>query len=64
MSEKVVFTITLQPDGRVDINGPLENKVICFGLLTIAQHLVHEYRKPGAIQVPRLVNPGLPPGNG
>lgn len=37
------ITITFYTDGRVNVNGPLENKVICLGLLAVAQHQVNNY---------------------
>ena len=39
-AETVTLTIKLSPDGRIDVRGPLDNKVVCLGLLAIAQDLV------------------------
>lgn len=37
------ITITLYKDGRVQMNGPLENKVICLGLLAVGTDQVNRY---------------------
>ena len=41
MSVKIF--IELMDDGKVTINGPLENKIICYGLLKMAEVLVTNY---------------------
>lgn len=37
------LTITLNDNGSVSINGPLTNKLLCWGLLVAAQDLVKTY---------------------
>lgn len=41
MSVKIL--IELMEDGNVTINGPLENKVLCYGLLKMGEVLVTNY---------------------
>lgn len=45
------LTIILHPNGNVDVNGPLQDKILCYGLLEIAKDLIRNY-KPGAILKP------------
>ncbi len=35
--------IIMSPDGRVGVNGPLDNKVLCLGLLELAKDIVIKY---------------------
>ena len=53
MSVKIL--IELLEDGNVNINGPLENKVLCYGLLKMGEVLVTNYENKkiiSAIMVP------------
>ena len=56
----VVLTITLD-QGRVNVNGPLGDKVFCYGLLEAAKDAIRDYQAPVASG---LVIPGIsiPPG--
>jgi predicted component of type VI protein secretion system len=38
----VKLEIVLHPDGRVAIDGPLENRILCLGLLAEAEELVRQ----------------------
>jgi hypothetical protein len=40
----IVLTITLHPDGRVDATGPLDNKIICFGMLEVAKQVISGFQ--------------------
>lgn len=40
------LTITLTPDGKVNINGPLADKLLCLKMLAQAIVLVAEYQAP------------------
>lgn len=49
------LTIKMTPDGQISVEGPLENKILCLGLLEIAKstvmnHKVEEHR----IAIPQL----------
>ncbi len=52
----VSLTITLNDNGSVSINGPLTNKLLCWGMLTAAEKLVETYEKP-LIEVPDFITP-------
>lgn len=57
----VELLISMDPQtGAVQLQGPLDNAVLCLGLLDMARDLVHERRKQ-APERPRLV---LPPAAG
>jgi hypothetical protein len=45
--------ITLGSDGSLNVNGPVENKVACLGLLELAKHavLTHDPRQVAAAPV-------------
>ena len=40
------LTITLTPDGKVNVNGPLTDKLFCLKMLAQAIVLVAEYQAP------------------
>lgn len=52
----VVITITMSTRGEININGPLHDKVLCYGLLGIAHDLVRDF-KPQQLVVPQLIIP-------
>ena len=52
----IVLTITLSPGGQINVNGPIQDKVLCYGLLEFAKDLIRVYQKP-TIEVPRIVAP-------
>jgi hypothetical protein len=41
--EETKITITLDKDGKVHVNGPLTNKILCFGLLEAAKEAVRNF---------------------
>jgi hypothetical protein len=43
MVQEVVLTIKLLPDGSININGPIADKVLCYGMLEAAKDAVREY---------------------
>lgn len=65
MSTPLVKTIELRiqlhPDGRIEVRGPLTDKILCYGLLALA---TDELRRHWAAQEsPRIEIPeNLPPG--
>jgi hypothetical protein len=68
MPNKVELLIAVNDTGQVQVTGPIENKVLCYGLLAAAQDAVRDYH---AIAAQRLVQPAsaplsfeLPKGNG
>lgn len=38
-----VLTITMDRTGNVNVNGPIENRVLCYGLLEIAKDTLFEF---------------------
>lgn len=40
---KVQLIITLEESGQVGINGPINDKVLCYGLLDCAKDAIKEY---------------------
>ena len=42
--------IVLQDDGRVYVSGPIENKILSFGMLEMAKIAVMQYNKNELIQ--------------
>jgi hypothetical protein len=52
----VQLVITLSPDGNVNVQGPIENKLLCYGLLEAAKDAIRNFdpaRKPGLL-LPRM----------
>jgi hypothetical protein len=43
-NKDLVFTITMKPEGTVNINGPLTNKPICLWMLEVAKNLMMMYQ--------------------
>jgi hypothetical protein len=43
--------ITLEDDGRVNVNGPLENKLLCYGLLEVAKETIVIFQQQMAKKV-------------
>jgi hypothetical protein len=49
------LTIVLKPGGAVTVTGPLADKILCYGLLKMAEQIVEDYVQPaqnGIIPVP------------
>ena len=54
MKGDVQLVISLNASGEINISGPIQDKVLCYGLLGIARDLVKDY-VPQAITVPKGV---------
>jgi len=52
------ITITINERGNVSVNGPLDNKLLCYGLLEIARDAVKDY-KPKVVEAPMNFLNGL-----
>lgn len=39
----IVLIIQVSPDGKIQINGPIANKLLCYSMLEGARDAVHEY---------------------
>jgi len=60
---RAIVTLTLFPDGSMNMNGPMQDKILCLGMLTLAEHLVMQW-KPEPRDQRRIITPGrvIPPG--
>lgn len=50
----ITFAITRNPDGSISINGPIQDKMLCYGLIEMGRDAVrtyHEQANKTAIQV-------------
>ena len=62
----IQLTITVQDDGRTRVDGPVDDKILCYGLLEAAKDAVRDHvaakarRVQPVILVPKL-NGGLEP---
>jgi hypothetical protein len=40
----IELTIQMDPSGNVSINGPIDNTILCYGLLEVARDLLKNHR--------------------
>ena len=40
------LVISMTAEGKVDVTGPLDQKVICYGLLAMARDIIQHYQPP------------------
>jgi hypothetical protein len=52
------ITVTMTDDGKVNVNGPMENKILAYGLLEVGKEVVRAFNDQQA----KLVQPA-PPGS-
>lgn len=54
--DQTQLIITLMPDGSINVNGPIKNKHLCYGLLECAKDAIREYvaNNKSDIVVPNL----------
>ena len=55
----VVLKITMSANGSLNVEGPIDNAILAFGLLTAAQNAIHEHQKAQANRVVRAPAPLL-----
>lgn len=57
------LTITMSPNGGVQVQGPIDNGLLCFGLLEVAKDVIREHirKKAESGIVPVQI---VLPGNG
>jgi hypothetical protein len=53
----LTLTITQTEEGRLTVNGPLANKVLCYGLLTAAQDAIRDYHVQPREAPSRIITP-------
>ncbi len=51
----VILTITLNPQTGVSINGPIQDKILCLGLLAMAEKMVHDFDISKKIIEPMII---------
>jgi hypothetical protein len=62
---EMVLTITMAPDGTVSVNGPIQNRVLCYGMLEAAKEAVHQFgEKQQQLVQPVTIMPPRPNGRG
>ncbi len=63
MNPNPKLSIELLPDGNITINGPIDNKLLCYGMLESAKDAIREYvakKNESQILRPALNLAGLP----
>lgn len=60
--QTVQLVITMTPDGNVGVNGPIDNLVLCYGLLEVARDAIQAKALTRGQQ--RIVQPVIVPPNG
>lgn len=53
------LTLTLHDDGQLQLDGPLHDKILCFGLLEVAKDAIRSHQAKPRVQ-PVSVIPSLP----
>lgn len=53
----VQLLLTLNRDGSLNVTGPIDDRVLCYGMLDYAKDVIREYQAQKA----RLVLPATPP---
>lgn len=57
-TEKARITISLMDDGKIQVTGPLPDKILCYGLLECARQIVQDHGKDkGKIVIPQILPP-------
>lgn len=49
---EIKLEITLYPDGRINVNGPLEDKIFCLGLMDLAKDAIYKFEPSKIVKVP------------
>ena len=50
MNGEIKLVITLHVDGKLNVNGPLANKLLCYGMLEQARDVVRNFEEPKLVQ--------------
>jgi hypothetical protein len=43
---QIQITISMDDNGKISVNGPIENKLVCYGLLESAKDAIRNYVIP------------------
>ena len=57
ITEPVTLSITFEPNGKLTVNGPIDNKVLCYGILELARDVIQQRAKitlPTPVEAARL----------
>lgn len=60
----VEIKIVLSDNGEVSVHGPLENKLLCLGLIEAAKPAIMAYKASAVIPAPAGALHALPKANG
>ena len=52
------LTITLNEQGQIGVNGPIDNRLLCYGLLDMAREAIYNHGKQSENRI-QPVPPGL-----
>jgi hypothetical protein len=59
---KAQLIITLTDQGQIEVNGPLSDKILCYGMLKFAENVIQSYEPP-KIAIPNFIPPKNLKGN-
>lgn len=48
---KITINIHLMPDGTVQVNGPITDRILCYEMLEAARDAIHDYKVPDGPQI-------------
>lgn len=61
---QIQLTVTMDETGKVNVNGPIQNALLCFGLLEMAKVAINNFAQQNEQRVqpapPGLVIPKVP----
>lgn len=57
----IILTITLGEDGNVQVSGPIDNKILTYGLLAIAQESVQKFHNERQNRITLASPDSIPP---
>jgi hypothetical protein len=64
LQPQLELTVRMDNTGRISITGPLENKILCYGLLEAARDAIHAAGdQPKIVPVSGIIQPFKPPGH-
>jgi hypothetical protein len=46
MASDTTLSITINENGSVSVNGPIDDKMLCYALLELARDAVKDFQKP------------------
>lgn len=54
------LTITLHDDGKLELHGPIDQKILCYGVLEAAKHAVQAHQPQARPRILAPVGPIIP----